>query len=97
MMCQRMGRFPTGTIGLGRSSVSSRMRVPRPPQRTKTGTSELFLVIKLCPSENGLGQTWICAAGPEAEQRHRLRRDQAREREDVACRIDQWISAGDDS
>ena len=31
MMCQMMGRSPTGTIGLGRYSVSSRRRVPRPP------------------------------------------------------------------
>src|SRR5438067_8152808 len=37
-MCQRIGRLPTGTIGLGLSSVSSRRRVPSPPQRTKTGT-----------------------------------------------------------
>ena len=40
MMCQRIGRLPTGTMGLGRTSVSSRSRVPRPPHRTKTGTSE---------------------------------------------------------
>ena len=31
---------PTGTIGFGRISVSSRRRVPRPPQRMKTGTCE---------------------------------------------------------
>src|ERR1700730_4970636 len=33
MMCQRIGRPPTSTIGLGRNSVSSRRRVPCPPQR----------------------------------------------------------------
>src|SRR6187200_1075941 len=36
MMCQRIGRSPTGTIGLGRNSVSSRRRVPRPPQKITT-------------------------------------------------------------
>src|SRR5882757_8268621 len=36
MMCHRMGRSPTGTIGLGRNSVSSRKRVPFPPQRITT-------------------------------------------------------------
>src|SRR5882762_2574683 len=36
MMCQRMGRPPISTIGLGRNSVSSRRRVPNPPQRTTT-------------------------------------------------------------
>src|SRR5580704_2134300 len=33
MRCQRIGRPPISTMGLGRSSVSSRRRVPRPPQR----------------------------------------------------------------
>src|SRR5438105_8099699 len=36
MMCQRMGRPPTSTIGLGRNSVSSRNRVPSPPQSNTT-------------------------------------------------------------
>src|SRR5690348_10502041 len=41
MMCQRMGFPPISTIGLGRSSVSSSRRVPRPPQRIMacTGSS----------------------------------------------------------
>src|SRR6267142_490732 len=43
MMCHRIGRVPIGTMGLGLSSVSSRMRVPRPPQRTKTGMSEVLV------------------------------------------------------
>ncbi len=30
-MCQRMGRPPISTMGLGRMEVSSEMRVPRPP------------------------------------------------------------------
>src|SRR3954454_16413550 len=36
MMCQRTGRPPTSTIGLGRVSVCSRRRVPMPPQRIRT-------------------------------------------------------------
>ena len=35
-MCQSSGRPPTSTIGFGRNSVSSRMRVPRPPQSSTT-------------------------------------------------------------
>src|SRR5438876_3499350 len=33
MMCQRIGRPPISTMGLGRTSVSSLMRVPKPPAR----------------------------------------------------------------
>src|SRR4051794_28374164 len=41
MMCHSRGRSPTSTIGLGRYSVSSRMRVPIPPHSTTTfGMSE---------------------------------------------------------
>src|SRR5437763_1639387 len=36
MMCQRMGRPPISTMGFGRTSVSSRRRVPWPPQRMTT-------------------------------------------------------------
>ena len=32
-MCQRIGLPPTRTMGLGRNSVSSRIRVPRPPAK----------------------------------------------------------------
>ena len=35
-MCQRIGRPPISTIGLGRVSVSSVNRVPRPPARITT-------------------------------------------------------------
>ena len=35
-MCHRSGRPPISTIGLGRNSVSSRMRVPRPPHSMTT-------------------------------------------------------------
>ena len=38
MMCQRIGRPPISTIGFGRNSVSSRKRVPSPPQRMTTFT-----------------------------------------------------------
>src|SRR4051794_27021256 len=33
MMCQRMGRPPSSTIGFGRMTVSSLRRVPSPPAR----------------------------------------------------------------
>lgn len=33
MMCQRIGFPPISTIGLGRTEVSSLMRVPNPPAR----------------------------------------------------------------
>src|SRR5215213_9494669 len=39
MMCQRIGWGPISTIGFGRYSVSSRSRVPLPPQRITTGRS----------------------------------------------------------
>src|SRR3954467_14054333 len=38
MMCHRIGRPPRSTMGLGRNSASSRIRVPCPPQRTTTFT-----------------------------------------------------------
>src|SRR5689334_3212592 len=40
MMCQRMGWPPTSTIGFGLTTVSSASRVPRPPARITTFTSE---------------------------------------------------------
>src|SRR5215472_15842941 len=44
MMCQRTGRPPISTIGLGRNSVSSRRRVPRPPHRITTFTAVSLLM-----------------------------------------------------
>jgi hypothetical protein len=35
-MCHSSGRPPISTMGLGRNSVSSRMRVPWPPQSSTT-------------------------------------------------------------
>src|SRR3954454_9080034 len=63
MMCQRIGRWPTGTIGLGRTSVSSRNRVPSPPHRTNTGTSE-----SLCFTDLPLRQL-PCRAVPRSDPR----------------------------
>src|SRR5664280_1879538 len=40
MMCQRTGLPPTSTIGLGRNSVSSRIRVPRPPASSTAFTRQ---------------------------------------------------------
>src|SRR5262249_19927837 len=39
MMCQRIGRLPISTIGLGLISVSSASRVPRPPASITTFNS----------------------------------------------------------
>src|SRR5262245_52432133 len=36
MMCQRIGRPPTSTMGFGRTSVSSANRVPIPPAKMTT-------------------------------------------------------------
>src|SRR2546423_2821703 len=36
MTCQRIGRYPMGTIGLGVFSAYSRNRIPRPPQKRTT-------------------------------------------------------------
>jgi hypothetical protein len=62
MMCHKMGRFPIGTIGLGRSSVSSRMRVPSPPHNTKTGMSEMLLVTRT-PKNQARPKTALDNAG----------------------------------
>src|ERR1019366_6737494 len=45
MMCQRIGRPPISTMGLGRYSVSSRNLVPSPPARITT-----FILIAMCRS-----------------------------------------------
>src|SRR5687768_8084597 len=37
MMCHRIGLPPISTMGLGRLSLASRMRVPWPPHRMTTG------------------------------------------------------------
>src|ERR687896_975674 len=42
MMCQRIGRPPISIIGFGRTSVSSLMRVPRPPARITAFTLSLL-------------------------------------------------------
>src|SRR6185437_8484295 len=46
MMCQRIGRPPISTIGLGRNSVSSRSRVPFPPQRMTAFIVSLSFVVR---------------------------------------------------
>src|ERR1035437_3439772 len=43
MTCQRIGCSPMGTIGLGRNSASSLMRVPKPPHKMKTGMCAMFM------------------------------------------------------
>src|ERR1035438_6975535 len=36
MMCHKIGRLPISAIGLGRTSLTSRKRMPRPPHRIAT-------------------------------------------------------------
>src|ERR1700749_4262903 len=45
-MCQRIGRPPISTIGLGRITVSSLSRVPRPPARITA-----FIVLSAPPDD----------------------------------------------
>src|SRR5687767_9711842 len=45
-MCQRIGMSPTWTSGLGLNSVSSRRRVPVPPQRMTTGIEEFLPIVE---------------------------------------------------
>src|SRR5262245_24125503 len=42
MMCQRIGLPPISTRGFGRTTVSSAMRVPRPPAKITTFTSHPY-------------------------------------------------------
>src|SRR2546423_11900004 len=51
MTCQRIGRYPMGTIGLGVFSAYSRNRIPRPPQKRTTFIGR---------SPPGLAQTMPC-------------------------------------
>src|SRR5204862_6617086 len=74
---------------LGRSSVSSRMRVPRPPQSTKTGTSAKFLLT----GTPVLRQ--MSAAGDRAKTAHRLRSGEAGQLERIGIEADQMIVSGD--
>src|SRR5277367_2695604 len=69
MMCQRIGRPPSSTSGLGRNSVSSRSRVPRPPHRITTFMSRPFAGLfqtklpKRTGREDGNGQFIQALAG----------------------------------
>src|SRR5438105_4267356 len=40
MTCQRIGRYPIVTMGLGTFSPASRIRIPRPPQKSTTFIGE---------------------------------------------------------
>jgi len=65
-MCHRIGRPPIGTIGLGRNSVSSRKRVPSPPQRITTCIRGSILSPAsdtVYPSEDGTCERFCCGPG----------------------------------
>src|SRR5450759_4182044 len=57
MMCQRMGRPPMSTIGLGRDSVSSARRVPCPPARMTT-LMRPIMPDQEPPSSGSVGSQW---------------------------------------
>src|SRR5919112_1656984 len=64
MMCQRIGRSPISTIGLGRDAVSSDSRVPRPPARMTTFTSARPPGDSLWTSDLSVGQAADLFAAP---------------------------------
>src|SRR6478736_1106789 len=55
MMCQMIGRPPISTIGLGRTCVSSAIRVPLPPARMTTLI--LFCCVIRPPRRESLSDT----------------------------------------
>src|SRR3954470_18678513 len=55
MMCQRIGRAPISTSGLGIDCVCSCSRVPRPPQRITTFTPGT-LVAQYLPESSHLAR-----------------------------------------
>src|SRR5687767_13978746 len=55
MMCQTSGRPPTSTIGLGRNSVSSHIRVPCPPHRMTTLGVGHAMATELSQSRSSFG------------------------------------------
>src|SRR3989339_1463666 len=55
MMCQRIGFPPISTMGLGFRSVSSEIRVPKPPARMTACMSFLQCIIRLLPRRQAVG------------------------------------------
>src|ERR1022692_1847359 len=76
MMCHRMGRPPISTIGLGRNSVSSRRRVPKPPHRTTTFISGFLPPACHKPTSclSGNYWAWVNECGPQFSYPTRRRR-----------------------
>src|SRR5688572_14744899 len=91
MMCQRIGRPPISTIGLGLISVSSWIRLPSPPARIAT-----FMTADALPSRRGFVDELADAGGLVIELRHdvfRHRRgvaaaDEVPQRRPLACAVD---------
>src|SRR5439155_19895144 len=76
MTCQRIGLPPTSTIGFGLYSVSSRKRVPLPPQRITTGhcssaTRRGYSTGLPSSAPLASGVVLICATAQEASARSR--------------------------
>src|SRR5437763_16543386 len=77
MMCQRIGRPPTSTLGLGLSVVSSDRRVPRPPARitvfmglsmSRKGSFRVSVVRYLPQHVQSAARRVLPAVGPGADQ-----------------------------
>ena len=60
-MCHSSGRPPTSTIGLGRNSVSSRMRVPWPPHSRTTFTLAAVIGTITYHFKSDLKSLWVTA------------------------------------
>src|SRR6266568_5763929 len=82
MMCQRSGRLPTGTMGLGRGSVSSRRRGPSPPHSTKTGASKRVFFTDRPPT----GYTCVSRPHLRSHRKPRLSITQSRRSSDARDR-----------
>src|SRR5208282_2738328 len=67
MTCHRIGCSPMGTIGLGRNSVSSLMRVPKPPHKIKTGMlAGSFMFKTMGHDKRRAGEVQLGQSGVEA-------------------------------
>lgn len=82
MMCQRIGIPPISTIGLGRYSVSSRIRVPLPPHRM-TACKLPPVASRSLPACNGNGNARRSPMVKEIE-RHYITVDGARGAAEIA-------------
>ena len=78
-MCHSRGRPPTSTIGLGRYSVSSRMRVPMPPHsRTTLGATVELISLSIDHGRMFLKAVSMTGRGPSRRLKSRAARADGR-------------------